>query len=43
MQYLFSISDYGLVKHIRHDTTTRQEDKHRVSGHPIEGQGHYVL
>ena len=29
MQQLFRISDYGLVKHIRLGTTTRQEDTHR--------------
>ena len=43
MQYLFRISNYGLVKHIRLGTITRQEDTHRVSGHPFEGQGHYDL
>ena len=31
MQYLFLISDYDLVKHIRHGTTTRQKDTHGVS------------
>ena len=41
MQYLFLISDYGLVKHIRLGTTLRQEDTHRVSGPPFKGQGHY--
>ena len=41
MQYLFRISDYGLVKHIWLGTTSRQEDTHRVSGHPFEGQCHY--
>ena len=40
MQYLFRISDYGLVKHIRLGTTSRQKDTPRVSGHPYEGQGH---
>ena len=43
MQLLFRISDYGLVKPIRFGTTTRQEETYRVSGHPFEGQGHYVL
>ena len=43
MQLFFRISDYGLVKHIRLGTTTRQKETHRVSGHPFEGQGHYVL
>ena len=33
-------SYYGLVKHIRLGTTSRQEDTHRVSGRPFEGQGH---
>ena len=42
MQLLFCISDYGLVKHIRLGTTSRQEDTHGVSGHPFEGQGFYV-
>ena len=28
-------------KHIRLGTTSRQEDTHRVPGHPFEGQGHY--
>ena len=41
MQQLFRISDYGLVKHIKIGTTSRQEDTYRVSGHPFEGQGHY--
>ena len=43
MQKLFHISDYGLVKHIGLGTTIGHEDTHRVSGHPFEGQGHYVL
>ena len=41
MQYLFRISDYGLVKHIRLGTSSWQEDTDRVSGHPFEGQDHY--
>ena len=41
MQELFRISDNGLVKHIQLGTTSRQEDTHRVSGNPFEGQGHY--
>ena len=41
MQYMFRLSAYVLVKHIRIGTTTLQEDTHRVSGHPFEGQGHY--
>ena len=41
MQKLFRISDYGLVKHVRLGTTSRQEDTHRVSRHPFEGQGYY--
>ena len=43
MQLLFRISDYGLVKHIRLGTATRQEETYRVSDHPFEDQGHYVL
>ena len=43
MQLLFRIFGHGLVKHIRLGTTPRQEDTHRVTGHPFEGQGHYVL
>ena len=38
---MFRISGYVLVKHIWLDTSTRQADTHGVSGHPIEGQGHY--
>ena len=41
MQWLFRISDYGLVKHIQLGTTTRQKDTHRGSVHPFEGQDHY--
>ena len=32
-----------VVKHIRLGTTTRQEDTHRVSGHPFEGQGQWFI
>ena len=38
MHKFFRISDYCLVKHIRLGTKSRQEDKHKVSGHPLECQ-----